>query len=76
MLVTVKRNEDGTVDDIHIYPESLAEIRELGILVTQRVNLKSGVLFLIKESELHDIKVDKLDKVHSPDTLNEVYRHT
>jgi hypothetical protein len=76
MLVTVKRNEDGTVDGVHLYPETIAEVRELAMLVGQKVNLKSGTLFLNKQDELHNHAVKQLPKLESPDTNNEVYRHT
>lgn len=75
MLVTVKRNEDGTVDGVHLYPETQDEVRELSMLVNQKVNLRSGTLFLIKQPELQNKRVDGLDLFHSPDSLNEVYRH-
>jgi hypothetical protein len=76
MLVTVKRNEDGTVDGFHLYPETVAETRELTMLANERVNVKSGTLFLLKEGELKKRRVEMVSKHQSPDANEEVYRHT
>lgn len=74
MLVKVSRNADGSVDAVHVYPETLAETRELGILVDNQVNLKSGVLFLNKEPGLVKRSVECLGKTGPGN--EEGYRHT
>jgi hypothetical protein len=76
MLVTVKRNPDGTVDTVSVLPETIAEVRELGLLVENQVNLKTGVLFLNKEPGLAKRSVETLAKSALPEGVKEAYRHT
>lgn len=75
MLVTVKRDADGRVDTVSLYPETQEEVTTLSNMIEDRVNLAKGTVFLNKEPAVKIKGTKVLPKYESPDSNSEVYRH-
>lgn len=76
MIIKVERSKTTKkIDCITICPESQEEVSLLNAMIDNKINLKTGVLYLLKEDRLKGRKVELSNGFDNENTIFEEYIH-